>query len=158
MHADLARLCRLPAARATTSPTPALGEPLALMRACCWALRSAAVRAVAGGHGGARGRWRCCCCRSSCAARGCTGRAMGWLRLAVWGARVICGVRHRVHGMEHLPTAADGHAAVLLAPKHQSTWETFALPDADAAPAGLRLQARAAATSPSSAGRWAGWT
>ena len=53
---------------------------------------------------------------------------MGWLRLAVWGARVICGVRHRVQGIEHLPTAADGHAAVLLAPKHQSAWETFALP------------------------------
>ena len=53
---------------------------------------------------------------------------MGWLRLAVWGARVFCGVQHRVHGMEHLPTAAEGHAAVLLAAKHQSTWETFALP------------------------------
>jgi len=53
---------------------------------------------------------------------------MVWLRLAVWGARVICGVRHRVHGMQHLPTAADGNAAVLLAVKHQSTWETFALP------------------------------
>ena len=53
---------------------------------------------------------------------------MVWLRMAVWGARVICGVAHRVHGLEHLPTAADGHAAVLLAAKHQSTWETFALP------------------------------
>jgi 1-acyl-sn-glycerol-3-phosphate acyltransferase len=53
---------------------------------------------------------------------------MAWLRVAVWGARVICGVRHRVHGLEQLPTAADGHAAVLLACKHQSTWETFALP------------------------------
>jgi len=53
---------------------------------------------------------------------------MGWLRVAVWGARVICGVQYRVHGIEHLPTAADGQAAVLLAPKHQSTWETFALP------------------------------
>jgi 1-acyl-sn-glycerol-3-phosphate acyltransferase len=53
---------------------------------------------------------------------------MAWLRMAVWGARVICGVRHRVHGMDHLPTAADGHAAVTLAVKHQSAWETFALP------------------------------
>ena len=53
---------------------------------------------------------------------------IGWLRLAVWGARAICGVRWRVQGMGHLPTAAEGHAAVLLAPKHQSTWETFALP------------------------------
>ncbi len=53
---------------------------------------------------------------------------MRWLRMAVWGARVICGVRYRVHGLEHLPTAADEKAAVVLAAKHQSTWETFALP------------------------------
>jgi 1-acyl-sn-glycerol-3-phosphate acyltransferase len=52
----------------------------------------------------------------------------GWLRVAIWGARHICGVRHRVLGLERLPTAADGTAAVLLAPKHQSTWETFAFP------------------------------
>jgi 1-acyl-sn-glycerol-3-phosphate acyltransferase len=51
-----------------------------------------------------------------------------WLGVAVWGAKVICGVHYRVQGMEHLPTAADGRAAVLLAPKHQSTWETFAFP------------------------------
>ncbi len=53
---------------------------------------------------------------------------VGWLRLAVWGAKVICGVNYRVQGLEHLPSAADAHAAVLLAPKHQSTWETFAFP------------------------------
>lgn len=53
---------------------------------------------------------------------------MRWLRMAIWGARVICGVRHRVQGMEHLPTAADATSAVLLASKHQSTWETFAFP------------------------------
>ena len=53
---------------------------------------------------------------------------VGWLRLATWGARAICGVRWRLQGMEHLPSAADGHAAVLLASKHQSTWETFAYP------------------------------
>jgi 1-acyl-sn-glycerol-3-phosphate acyltransferase len=52
----------------------------------------------------------------------------GWLRVAIWGARVICGVRHRVTGMDHVPTAAEGKASVLLAPKHQSTWETFAFP------------------------------
>ena len=51
-----------------------------------------------------------------------------WLVLAIWGARVICGVRYRVHGMQHLPTARDRRAAVLLASKHQSTWETFAYP------------------------------
>jgi 1-acyl-sn-glycerol-3-phosphate acyltransferase len=53
---------------------------------------------------------------------------MRWLRMAIWGARVICGVQHRVHGMAHLPTAADAHGAVVLAAKHQSTWETFAFP------------------------------
>ena len=53
---------------------------------------------------------------------------MFWLRIAVWGAKVICGVRYRVHGLQHLPTAADAHSAVVLAAKHQSTWETFAFP------------------------------
>lgn len=51
----------------------------------------------------------------------------GWLRLAVWGARVICGVRYRVLGREHLDSAERGGAAILLS-KHQSTWETFAFP------------------------------
>lgn len=48
---------------------------------------------------------------------------VGWLRLATWGARVICGVHARVRGRDHLP---DGPA--ILCPKHQSTWETFAFP------------------------------
>ena len=52
----------------------------------------------------------------------------GWLKVAVYGAKYICGVRWRVHGMENVPTAADSRSAVLLASKHQSTWETFAYP------------------------------
>ena len=48
---------------------------------------------------------------------------MMWLRMAIWGARVICGVRHRIHGWENLPDSK-----IILAPKHQSTWETFAFP------------------------------
>ncbi len=48
---------------------------------------------------------------------------VGWLRLATWGAKAICGVQARLHGMERLPDSA-----VILAPKHQSTWETFAFP------------------------------
>jgi 1-acyl-sn-glycerol-3-phosphate acyltransferase len=48
---------------------------------------------------------------------------VGWLRTAIWGAKVICGVKARLHGMERLP---DG--PVVLLPKHQSTWETFAFP------------------------------
>ena len=53
---------------------------------------------------------------------------IAWLRVVIVGARVICGVRHRVQGMEHLPSAESTRAAVILTPKHQSTWETFALP------------------------------
>jgi len=53
---------------------------------------------------------------------------VAWLRLVVGGARWICGVRYRVQGMENVPSASSARAAVILAPKHQSTWETFALP------------------------------
>ena len=48
---------------------------------------------------------------------------VGWLRLAIWAARAICGVRCRVQGRENLPGSS-----VILLPKHQSTWETFAFP------------------------------
>jgi 1-acyl-sn-glycerol-3-phosphate acyltransferase len=48
---------------------------------------------------------------------------VGWLRLAMWGSRAICGVRMRLHGFDHLPAEP-----VILLPKHQSTWETFAFP------------------------------
>jgi 1-acyl-sn-glycerol-3-phosphate acyltransferase len=51
----------------------------------------------------------------------------GWLRTAIWGARVICGVAGRVRGMENLPPPGTTDAVVLLS-KHQSTWETFAYP------------------------------
>jgi 1-acyl-sn-glycerol-3-phosphate acyltransferase len=69
---------------------------------------------------------------------------MRWLRMAIWGARVICGVRHRVTGMGNVPTGGRGHeagAAGLQAPEHLGD---LRLPDAHAAPAGLRVQARAA--------------
>lgn len=48
---------------------------------------------------------------------------MGWPRLAIWGARVICGIRWKIEGWENLP---DGQAIVLS--KHQSAWETLFLP------------------------------
>jgi 1-acyl-sn-glycerol-3-phosphate acyltransferase len=51
----------------------------------------------------------------------------GWLQTATWGARVICGVRYRVLGQDNLESARRGGAVILL-PKHQSTWETFAFP------------------------------
>ena len=46
-----------------------------------------------------------------------------WLTLSIWGAKVICGVHARLHGFENLPDSP-----VVLLPKHQSTWETFAFP------------------------------
>lgn len=45
--------------------------------------------------------------------------AVGWPRLAVWGARVICGVRYQVLGRAQLP-----NAPLILLSKHQSAWET----------------------------------
>ena len=44
----------------------------------------------------------------------------GWLRVSVWGARVICGVHARVHGYENLPDSP-----VVMLSKHQSAWETL---------------------------------
>jgi len=43
-----------------------------------------------------------------------------WTGMAIWGARVICGINCKVEGWHNLP---DGPA--ILLPKHQSTWETF---------------------------------
>ena len=48
---------------------------------------------------------------------------VGWLKLSIWGAKVICGVQARLHGIENLPDTA-----VVLLSKHQSTWETLAYP------------------------------
>ena len=46
----------------------------------------------------------------------------GWCRLVVYSARVICGIRYRVSGLDHLPA---GTAVILC--KHQSAWETLAM-------------------------------
>ncbi len=50
-----------------------------------------------------------------------------WLRIAIWGARLICGVHYRIIGMDNLERA-DRSGPIILLPKHQSTWETFAFP------------------------------
>ena len=48
---------------------------------------------------------------------------VGWLRTAIWGAKVICGVHARLHGFDNIPDTP-----VVMLPKHQSTWETLAFP------------------------------
>ncbi|MEW6691089.1 MAG: lysophospholipid acyltransferase family protein, partial [Pseudomonadota bacterium] len=45
----------------------------------------------------------------------------GWSLAVLWCLRLLCGVRWRVQGREHLPR----RPAVILA-KHQSAWETLA--------------------------------
>lgn len=45
-----------------------------------------------------------------------------WCALNLWGARVICGIRHRVIGLENI-----GDAPKIVACKHSSTWETLFL-------------------------------
>jgi 1-acyl-sn-glycerol-3-phosphate acyltransferase len=45
---------------------------------------------------------------------------IGWPRMVLWAARVLCGIRWEIRGWDNLPKGA----AVLLS-KHQSTWETF---------------------------------
>ena len=52
--------------------------------------------------------------------------AVRWLRWAVEGLRVICGVRTRVAGLHNLPQ--DKRAGAVLLVKHQSTYETFLMP------------------------------
>lgn len=45
-----------------------------------------------------------------------------WSWIVIWSARVLCGIRYHVEGLEHLPSS---NAIVLC--KHQSAWETLFL-------------------------------
>jgi 1-acyl-sn-glycerol-3-phosphate acyltransferase len=45
-----------------------------------------------------------------------------WAKSSVWWLRVLCGTKMEVRGLEHIP-----EGAVLVAGKHQSLWETFAI-------------------------------
>ena len=45
-----------------------------------------------------------------------------WARMFLWQLRVICDLKVEFRGLENLPKGG-----VILAPKHQSLWETFAL-------------------------------
>lgn len=51
---------------------------------------------------------------------------VGWLRVAVHSGTFILGIRNRITGWENLPVGSTALAILLL--KHQSTWETFAMP------------------------------
>ena len=45
-----------------------------------------------------------------------------WGRTSLWLLRVVCGTKVEFRGLENLP-----HGPLIVAAKHQSTWETFAL-------------------------------
>ncbi len=47
----------------------------------------------------------------------------GWNRSVIWLARWVCGIRWRVTGLDNLPAGP----AIIMA-KHQSAWETIAMP------------------------------
>ncbi len=47
-----------------------------------------------------------------------------WARFNIWWLRVSCGLDYRIEGREHIP-----QGAAIAFCKHQSTWETFALPE-----------------------------
>jgi 1-acyl-sn-glycerol-3-phosphate acyltransferase len=49
--------------------------------------------------------------------------AAAWCRTVLWGARWICGIRHRAIGTENIP---EGLPHIVMS-KHSSTWETLAL-------------------------------
>lgn len=53
--------------------------------------------------------------------------AAPWLKGVIAAARMVAGVKYRIHGEENLPAAEDMRR-VILCPKHQSTWETFFFP------------------------------
>ena len=46
-----------------------------------------------------------------------------WNRMIVWAVRVICGIRFEIKGEDNLPDRP-----VIVMAKHQSAWETIALP------------------------------
>jgi 1-acyl-sn-glycerol-3-phosphate acyltransferase len=45
-----------------------------------------------------------------------------WSQINLWLLRVICNIHVEFRGLEKIP-----HGAVVVASKHQSLWETFAL-------------------------------
>ncbi|MCL2430525.1 MAG: 1-acyl-sn-glycerol-3-phosphate acyltransferase, partial [Alphaproteobacteria bacterium] len=54
--------------------------------------------------------------------RGILAMARLWARTTLWMLRSICGIDVEWRGLEKIP-----RGGILVAAKHQSTWETFAL-------------------------------
>jgi 1-acyl-sn-glycerol-3-phosphate acyltransferase len=48
--------------------------------------------------------------------------AKAWARTNLWLLRIICGTKHEFRGLQKIP-----RGPCIVAAKHQSTWETFAL-------------------------------
>ena len=46
-----------------------------------------------------------------------------WGRTTLWLLEKICGLKHEIRGLENIPKGA-----MIVAAKHQSTWDTFTLP------------------------------
>ena len=49
--------------------------------------------------------------------------AFGWGYSTIWLARLVCGIKWQIHGLEKMPPGA-----CVLMVNHQSTWETAFLP------------------------------
>lgn len=50
--------------------------------------------------------------------------AVIYSHVVIWSARLICGIKWRINGIENLPR---DHRGYVVLSKHQSTWETFFL-------------------------------
>lgn len=48
--------------------------------------------------------------------------AINWARMSMWMLRVVAGTRYEITGLENIP-----EGGLMIASKHQSFWETFAL-------------------------------
>lgn len=47
-----------------------------------------------------------------------------WTKIAIWGAKVFCGIDYQVIGMENVPDR-EKHGGVIFLAKHQSRYETL---------------------------------
>lgn len=53
----------------------------------------------------------------------CSPLSRMWCLTALWSGRLICGLKYKIIGLEHLPKTP-----VIFLAKHQSAWETLILP------------------------------